>query len=96
MKPSVGRWVHFNSAHGTHHVSIAAALIVECQLLHGRAVGVDEQDFDVTLEVHAAPVHANPEQRVPNVFVAERVKFSPARSGHESAVGRWTWPPRDQ
>jgi len=104
MKPSVGRVVHFNETSwtGTETVSIVrAALVVECKLKPARAVGVGEDDFDVTLEVHATAMNVehvrNPTigpRLVPHLYIVESAKFSPARSGHESARGCWTWPPR--
>jgi|HubBroStandDraft_2_1064218.scaffolds.fasta_scaffold00001_11 hypothetical protein len=85
MKPSVGRWVHHTDADGV----VRAALIVVCAMKDGYAVGVDEQDFDVTLEVHGLRDHES------NVYIVEQAQYSPARSGHVTARGCWTWPARE-
>jgi hypothetical protein len=92
MKPSVGRLVHYNDDEDGAIV-VRAAIIVVCTLK--AAVGVNEQDFDVTLEVHGVVYDRDEFAIVPNHYIVHDAKYSPARSGHESARGCWTWPPRD-
>ena len=94
MKPSVGRWVHYNQL-ADNKVVVWPALIVRCTLRQG--VGIGEEDYDVTLEVHAVTSGPGPggPRPLPDIRLMEKVPYSPARSGHDSAWGRWTWPPRE-
>lgn len=98
MKPSVGRIVHWNTdVRGK--ISVRPALIVECVPKH--AVGANEYDFDVTLEVHGVAVEvvkvvdlgvSGTTSPKPHIYIVEHAPYSPALSGHSTAVEHWTWP----
>jgi len=101
MKPSVGRWVHWNAGRdgGLNEVAVYAALIVDvCSRADHEFARASENDFLVTLEVHATTSVRDPmtgPRTVPDVYIVENAVYSPARSGHETARERWTWPPRE-
>jgi len=93
VKPSIGRIVHWNEEDGT----IRPALILACEMKPGAQAAeprsTDPSHFDVTLEVHATAKFDG--RLISATQIIERAPFSIARSGHESARGCWTWPPRD-
>lgn len=91
MKPRIGSWVHWNESAGNRCI-VKPALIIECALKG--AVGLHEGDFDVTLEVHGVreTMDGALSVLVPDTYVVVDAKFSPALSGHSTAVEHWTWP----
>ena len=97
MKPTVGRWVHWNADVRGGKLVIRPALIVQCKPFSGSPESsISEQSYDVMLEVHGVIVEAEIGGRSePCIYIVEHAPYSPARSGHESAIGCWTWPPRE-